>query len=120
MNGSFRHEEVSAYGPQRVHRGTGCNVVDQPVCNGCPYPGCAASPSARRNADLPDMIMLDLIGPLTVFNIMQAVAHLIAKTMQPVMTDVGLPVAPTDSFESHPVHSTCGSCREDLKIPLLR
>jgi hypothetical protein len=41
-----------------------------------------------------DMIMLDLTGPLTVFNIMQAEVHLIAKTMQPATTDVGLPVAP--------------------------
>jgi transcriptional regulator GlxA family with amidase domain len=37
-----------------------------------------------------------------VFNIMQAGVHLIAKTMQPVMTDVGLPVAPTESFETSP------------------
>lgn len=49
-----------------------------------------------------DMIMLDLTGPLTVFNIMQAGVHLIAKTMQPVMTDIGLPVAPTESFETSP------------------
>jgi cyclohexyl-isocyanide hydratase len=49
-----------------------------------------------------DMIMLDLTGPLTVFNIMQADVHLIAKTDQPVMTDVRLPVAPTASFETAP------------------
>ena len=50
----------------------------------------------------PDMIMLDLVGPLTVFSIMQADIHLIAKTAQPVMTDVRLPVAPTASFETAP------------------
>src|SRR5438477_12951876 len=50
----------------------------------------------------PDMIMLDLIGPLTVFSIMQADVHLIAKTAQPVTTDVRLPVVPTTSFETAP------------------
>jgi cyclohexyl-isocyanide hydratase len=49
-----------------------------------------------------DMILLDLTGPLTVFNIMQADIHLIAKTKQPITTDVGLPVMPTDSFETGP------------------
>jgi cyclohexyl-isocyanide hydratase len=50
----------------------------------------------------PDMILLDLVGPLTVFNILQADVHLIGKSKQPVMTDVGLPVTPTDSFDSAP------------------
>src|SRR3954466_13955763 len=47
-----------------------------------------------------DMIMLDLTGPLTVFNIMQADVQLIAKLHRPVMTDVRLAVAPTVSFET--------------------
>ena len=59
------------------------------VCNSCPSPACTAGTSARRMLIYSDMIMLDLTGPLTVFNIMQAGVHLIAKTMQPVMTDVG-------------------------------
>ncbi len=50
----------------------------------------------------PDMILLDLTGPLTVFNILQADVRLIGKTKQPVMTDVGLPVTPTDTFDSAP------------------
>jgi putative intracellular protease/amidase len=49
-----------------------------------------------------DMILLDLSGPLTVFNIMQADIHLVAKTKQPVTTDVGLPVTPTDTFATAP------------------
>lgn len=49
-----------------------------------------------------DMILLDLTGPLTVFNILQADVRLIGKSKQPVATDVGLPVAPTDSFETAP------------------
>jgi putative intracellular protease/amidase len=48
----------------------------------------------------PDMILLDLTGPLTVFSIMQADIRLIGKTKAPVPTDVGVPVTPTDSFES--------------------
>jgi len=49
-----------------------------------------------------DMIMLDLTGPLTVFNILQGDIRLIAKTKEPVPTDLGLPVMPTDSFETSP------------------
>ncbi|MGJ4931418.1 DJ-1/PfpI family protein [Bradyrhizobium sp. HKCCYLS2038] len=48
------------------------------------------------------MILLDLTGPLTVFNIMQADIRLMAASMAPVMTDVGIPVAPTHSFETAP------------------
>jgi cyclohexyl-isocyanide hydratase len=49
-----------------------------------------------------DMILLDLAGPLTAFNILQTEIHLIGKSKQPVTTDVGLPVPPTDSFETAP------------------
>ena len=49
-----------------------------------------------------DMILLDLTGPLTVFNILQADVHLIARSKDPVMTEVGLAVTPTDSFETAP------------------
>jgi transcriptional regulator GlxA family with amidase domain len=63
------------------------------------------APSVRLRVGMliySDMIMLDLTGPLTVFSIMQADIQLIAKTDQPVMTDVRLPVAPTVSFETAP------------------
>src|SRR3954454_5580094 len=49
-----------------------------------------------------DMILLDLAGPLTAFNILQTDVHLIGKSKQPVTTDVGLPLTPTDSFETAP------------------
>lgn len=67
----------------------------------------AQQPSAARRPVIgmvvhPDMILLDLTGPLTAFNILQTEVHLIGKTKQPVTTDVGLPVTPTDSFESAP------------------
>jgi len=47
-----------------------------------------------------DMILLDLAGPLTAFNIMQADIQLIARSSQAVMTDVGPPVTPTANFET--------------------
>ena len=50
----------------------------------------------------PGMILLDLVGPLTVFNIMQADIRLIAASVTPVSTDVGIPVMPTDTFETPP------------------
>jgi putative intracellular protease/amidase len=50
----------------------------------------------------PDMILLDLTGPLTVFNILQSDVRLIGKSKQSVTTDVGLPVTPIDDFETAP------------------
>ena len=47
----------------------------------------------------PEMILLDLVGPLTAFNILQAEIRLIARTAEPVATDVGIGIAPTASFE---------------------
>jgi transcriptional regulator GlxA family with amidase domain len=63
------------------------------------------APSGRPKVGLviySDMILLDLAGPLTAFNMMQADVQLVAKTEQAVMTDVRLPVAPTVTFETAP------------------
>ncbi|GLR84992.1 DJ-1/PfpI family protein [Bradyrhizobium iriomotense] len=63
------------------------------------------APSARLRVGLlihSDMILLDLAGPLTAFNMMQVEVHLLAKTEQPVVTDVRLPVAPTATFDKAP------------------
>ena len=49
-----------------------------------------------------DMILLDLVGPLTAFNMMQADVHLIARSLQPINPDVRIPIAPTDTFETSP------------------
>ncbi|MBV9566278.1 MAG: DJ-1/PfpI family protein [Bradyrhizobium sp.] len=46
-----------------------------------------------------DMILLDLVGPLTAFNILQTDVRLIAQTPEPVSTDVGLTVTPTATFD---------------------
>lgn len=43
----------------------------------------------------PHMIMQDLVGPLTVFNLMRCEIHLVWKDHTPVATETGLTVAPT-------------------------
>jgi cyclohexyl-isocyanide hydratase len=50
----------------------------------------------------PQMVMQDLIGPLTVFNFLQAEIHLIWKDRTPVMTEVGIPVTPSTAFVDCP------------------
>lgn len=52
----------------------------------------------------PDMILLDLVGTLTVFNILQADVRLIARTAEPVLTDVGLLVPPNTTFDAVPAN----------------
>jgi cyclohexyl-isocyanide hydratase len=50
----------------------------------------------------PDMILLDLVGPQTVFSLAMADIHLVWKTRAPVTTDVGLAVAATTTFADCP------------------
>ena len=50
----------------------------------------------------PRMILLDLAGPQTVFNLMRAEVHLVAKDRTPVQTDVGIPITPTATLEQCP------------------
>ena len=50
----------------------------------------------------PDMVMQDLIGPLTVFNMMSAEIHLVWKDLNPVNTEVGIPVTPSTLFRDCP------------------
>ncbi len=50
----------------------------------------------------PDMVLLDHVGPHTVFTILGAEIHLVWKDLSPVDTDVGLTVTPTVSFEDCP------------------
>jgi putative intracellular protease/amidase len=50
----------------------------------------------------PGMILLDLVGPLTVFKLMQADVRLIAASTAPVSSDVGIAVTPTDTIETAP------------------
>jgi cyclohexyl-isocyanide hydratase len=60
----------------------------------------AASPDGPVFAMLiyPKMILLDLLGPMTVFNMTRGRVHLVWKDQRPVATDVGIPVAATHMF----------------------
>jgi len=55
----------------------------------------------------PRMILLDLAGPQTVFNLMRADVHLVSKDRSPVMPDVGVPILPT---------MTTAECPADLDV----
>lgn len=62
------------------------------------------APDAPKVAMLvyPRMVALDLIGPMTVFNIMRWNVQLVWKDKMPVATDVGIPFAPTQTFDQCP------------------
>ena len=55
----------------------------------------------------PGMVLLDLLGPHTVFNLLRADVHLVAKDRVPVPTDVGYLMTPT---------MTLGECPMDLDV----
>jgi cyclohexyl-isocyanide hydratase len=50
----------------------------------------------------PKMVMQDLVGPMTVFNIMGSEIHLVWKNLEPVSTDLGISVTPTTTLEDTP------------------
>ncbi len=50
----------------------------------------------------PKMILLDLAGPMTVFNLMRGALHFVAKDQAPVSTDVGISIAPTATLDRCP------------------
>ncbi len=50
----------------------------------------------------PNMVALDLIGPLTVFRILRCETHLVWKDLTPCPTDAGIAVAPTVAFADCP------------------
>lgn len=49
-----------------------------------------------------DMVMLDLIGPQTVFSMMEANVHLIGKSRAAVSTELGIQISPTATYETAP------------------
>jgi cyclohexyl-isocyanide hydratase len=55
----------------------------------------------------PDMVLLDLIGPQTVLAIAGGEIHLVWKDLNPVTTDVGIPIATT---------TTLANCPKDLDV----
>jgi cyclohexyl-isocyanide hydratase len=50
----------------------------------------------------PGMVLLDLIGPHTVFTVLRANVHLVSKDRTPVATDVGCAIAPTMTLDECP------------------
>lgn len=64
----------------------------------------AIPPDAPKIAMLvyPKMVALDLIGPMTVFNILRCNVQLVWKDKAPVSTDVGIPFAATRTFDETP------------------
>ncbi|MFF9550785.1 DJ-1/PfpI family protein [Methylobacterium fujisawaense] len=50
----------------------------------------------------PGMVMLDLVGPQTILQILNADIHLVGETRDPVMTDLSLPVTPTCTLDECP------------------
>ena len=50
----------------------------------------------------PKMIMIDLVGPLSVFNLTGGKIHLVGKGLTPVPTELGIAVTPTTSFAECP------------------
>lgn len=63
-----------------------------------------AGPNKPKIAMLvhPKMVLQDLIGPMTVFNVMHSEIHLVWKDLNPVSTDLGIPVTPTTTFADTP------------------
>ncbi len=64
----------------------------------------AIAPDAPKIAMLvhPKMVALDLIGPMTIFSIMRFNVQLVWKDRTPVSTDVGIHLAPTQTFDECP------------------
>jgi len=74
------------------------------VTPGGPPPVEATRPSPLTITMLvhPDMVLLDLVGPQTVFSLLMANVHLVWKDAEPVPTDVGIMVQPTTTFAECP------------------
>ena len=53
----------------------------------------------------PDMVMMDLVGPATTFSLTMGELHFVWKSKSAVTTDLGLSLAPTDTFDSCPQES---------------
>jgi cyclohexyl-isocyanide hydratase len=51
----------------------------------------------------PNMVLLDLLGPHTVFNLLRGNVHLVAKDLAPVRVDVGYSIAPTMTLAECPM-----------------
>lgn len=50
----------------------------------------------------PKLVMQDLIGPMTVFNLMGSEIHMVWKDYDPILTELGIPLFPTTTFAECP------------------
>lgn len=50
----------------------------------------------------PKMVLQDLVGPMTVFNLIMSEIHLVWKSLDPVMTEIGVPITPSTTFADCP------------------
>lgn len=97
---------------RKVFRGASALAVAAATRIGAPTAASAqphlagpAPPSPKLQAAMlvhPDMILLDLAGPQTVFSLSMAEVHLVWKEKAPVTTDVGVTVQPTMIFAECP------------------
>jgi cyclohexyl-isocyanide hydratase len=94
--------------------GLGGLLAAQPASSAAQRPGAepkpgtlgkaGAGPGRPRIAMLvhPDMVLQDLIGPITVFNMMRSEIHLVWKDLEPVRSETGITVAPTTVYRDCP------------------
>lgn len=52
----------------------------------------------------PKMVLQDFVGPMTVFNLMHSEIHILWKSLDPVMTEIGVPIQPTTTFADCPMN----------------
>lgn len=90
-----RRDATLGLGAAGLLLAAGERVTAQPVDPARPAPSFAM-------LVYPKMILLDLTGPLTVFNLTMGKTHLVWKDKNPVSTDVGISVAPTTTFAECP------------------
>lgn len=94
---------AAGLGGYLMSQSAGAQTAPKPIPPGT-LGAAGAGPDRPKIAMLvhPKMVMQDLIGPLTVFNLMRCEIHLVWKTREPVMTELGITLAPTTTFVECP------------------
>lgn len=89
---------------------SGANAAAPQPAGQQPPAGPSGAPSVTMLVH-PGMVMLDLVGPLTVFSIIRSKIELVWKDRSPVMTDCRLPITATHDF------TTASAAPDILFIP---
>ncbi|MCP5383009.1 MAG: DJ-1/PfpI family protein [Sphingomonadaceae bacterium] len=66
------------------------------------YPGRGEGKPVIAMLIHPKLVMQDLVGPMTVFNLMHSEMHLVWKKYEPVVSEIGVPLFPSTSFAECP------------------